>query len=153
MTPDERRDHVLELTDELGAMIVVDEDELRGMYPTDCTTEDPCGYAYGPDRPFKGAPKMPPIIVLSHDPGKSHAAYLVALHELGHVGTDKDSKLMLEREALAWRWAVDRALEGPTAEGWRYIASALRSYTICWRCKPSTNFDRLLKQAERRARV
>lgn len=141
MTPDERRDHVLDLADENGAMLIVDK-----YGPCEGKCLDPHGYAYPRSRPWPGAPFMPPLVVVSHDPGSSVLAYIVALHELGHV-IDRATR-MLDREATAWRWAIRQSRE---EIDWPGLYERLVSYKACWRCKPSTKYNRLLREAERRA--
>jgi hypothetical protein len=142
VTPDQRRDHVLDIADELGVMLIVDRTGPCGGRKC----PDPHGYAYPRSRPWPGAPFMPPIIVVSHDPGSSVLAYIVALHELGHT-VDRSTR-MLDREAAAWRWAIRESGEEIDWEG---LYERLVTYRDCGRCKPSTAYNRLLREAERRA--
>lgn len=149
MTPDQRRAHVLEKADELGAVVIVDRDLVCG-WVIDCDGKnDPHGYAIYRKRPFNGGGLLPPFVVLSHDPGVSSESYLVALHELGHL-TKGRRGTTFEHEEFAWRWALKSAGE-PTSPGvWARIARDLASYRDNGqRCRPSKAFDRLLRQAER----
>lgn len=150
MAPDARREHVLALTDELKAMTVVDFELVCGAIG--CTEDEPAGYAFPRQRPFPGAPLMPRLIVLSHDPGDSAEAYLVALHELGHLAIGHKGRT-LEREAAAWRWALSQTREEPGPHEWLHLYLALGSYKACARCKTSSEYDALLTEARRKSRV
>lgn len=147
MTPEERREHVLELADALRANILVD-DELLCLRMA-CEGDDPHGMVWK-QRPFDGAPLMT-VVMLTHDPGATTLTYLVALHELGHLARWRGR--LLDTEAAAWEWAIQQSREGLTAGDWGGVLSRLTTYTGCRRCKPSDDFNRLLAQAERNADV
>lgn len=55
-------------------------------------------------------------------------SYYVALHEIGHCVMRGRSKPTLECEALAWQWAIDRAIVKPSPAVRKMIRRALRSY-------------------------
>jgi hypothetical protein len=60
---------------------------------------------------------------------KSQITYLIALHELGHLlSRGNRSKLQLEREADAWRWALDHSLVEPTPATCKRIRTYLATY-------------------------
>lgn len=149
MTPDDRRDHIFKVTDDLGAIVIVDR-ELVCDY-VECDDEhDPHGFAQYRKRPFAGAPVLPPLVYLSHDPGTSTETYLVALHELGHLTKGRGGGI-LSHEAFAWTWALKLAGEEPDSELWARIHRDLKSYARCRRCKADQSFTRLLAKAAKLA--
>ena len=62
-------------------------------------------------------------------------SYYAALHEIGHVmlhcGLPKEDAQLITREAEAWVWALDNALDDPPPTARRFIALALLSYLDC----------------------
>lgn len=65
-------------------------------------------------------------------PVKSLVTYYVALHELGHVLARRRSLGgRLEKEATAWMWALEHALEDPNAAVWGAVHRSLDSY-LTW---------------------
>src|SRR3989442_12172074 len=64
-------------------------------------------------------------------PVKGQVTYLVALHEIGHLVGRGRSGTRLEKEAEAWRYALDASLVEPTDAARRRIGKRLRSY-VTW---------------------
>lgn len=66
-------------------------------------------------------------------PIRGVVSYLVALHELGHVVGSHQSRStpMLEREAWAWRWALESSAVKPSTAALREAGRMLRTY-IDW---------------------
>jgi hypothetical protein len=64
--------------------------------------------------------RIPPI--------RGQVTYLVALHEIGHLVGPGRSGTRLEKEAAAWRWAVEHSLVAPTDAARRSMGRRLRSY-------------------------
>lgn len=81
----------------------------------------------------------------------STTMYLIALHELGHHA-EGWSKLKLDREAYAWRWAIEQSLIPLGQKEWARIESALSSYADDRRYKHTPAFTELWKEAEAHAR-
>lgn len=91
--------------------------------------------------------------------------YFIALHELGHlVARRRTVGTRLDREARAWQWALDHALEPPNTHVWQLITESLRSY-LTWaenrqdreHGRPilpveGDEFSALLERAQRRSR-
>jgi hypothetical protein len=64
-------------------------------------------------------------------PVRGQVSYLVALHELGHLlSRGNRSMRQLEREADAWRWALDRSLVELTPATARSLQRSLESYLL-----------------------
>lgn len=63
-------------------------------------------------------------------PVRGQVSYFVALHEIGHLVGDGRSGRRLEKEAAAWRFALDEALVEPTDATRRRLGRRLRSYVI-----------------------
>ena len=61
-------------------------------------------------------------------PVKGQVTYFVALHEIGHLVGKGRSGTRLEREAAAWRWAIEHAIVVPTDAARRSMGRRLRSY-------------------------
>jgi len=73
--------------------------------------------------------------------------YQIALHELGHHADPAGFKgLRLDREAWAWRWALEHAL---IDLDWTDLYTRLTSYIADRRFKRTPDFDRLVAEAER----
>ncbi len=64
-------------------------------------------------------------------PVRGQVTYFVALHEIGHLIGPGRSGTRLEKEAAAWRFALDAALVEPTDACRRRIGKRLRSY-VTW---------------------
>ena len=64
--------------------------------------------------------RIPPI--------RGQVTYLVALHEIGHLVGPGRSGTRLEKEAAAWRWAIEHSIVAPTDAARRSIGRRLRSY-------------------------
>lgn len=142
----------MRIVDKLGAIFVIDSWLVYDYVAAD-SRDDPHGFAQYAKRPFAGAPTLPPLVYVSHDPGLSTETFLVALHELGHLTKGRRGG-RLEHEAFAWRFALKQAgpTEQPDADIWARIARDLRSYADTGkRCRPSKDFNHLLAQAERMA--
>ena len=81
-----------------------------------------CGRAFqrgrGPARTLHI--RIPPI--------KGQVTYFVALHEIGHLVGPGRSGRRLEKEAAAWRWAIEHSIVSPTDATRRRIGRRLRSY-------------------------
>ena len=137
-------DHVLQLVDELGAHVWICDtcDDWPEGAISRAQVEDGEGHVY-----------------LSHHPDLSTTTYLLALHELGHLACQRGTRRkfvdfrrpVLTDEALAWRWAIDRACITLTAREWCEIHWRLKSYADDRRYKRDTDFDSLLAEAERQA--
>lgn len=78
--------------------------------------------------------------------------YLIALHELGHMADPRMDALTLDREAFAWRWAVEHSIVPVGRREWARITESLRSYARDGRFKQTPDFLELLKEAETNAR-
>ena len=63
-------------------------------------------------------------------PVRGQVSYFVALHEIGHLVGDGRSGRRLEKEAAAWRFALDEALVEPTHATRRRLGRRLRSYVV-----------------------
>lgn len=63
-------------------------------------------------------------------PVRGQVSYFVALHEIGHLVGDGRSGRRLEKEAAAWRFALDHALVEPTDATRRRLGRRLRSYVV-----------------------
>jgi hypothetical protein len=61
-------------------------------------------------------------------PVKGQVTYFVALHEIGHLVGKGRSGTRLEKEAAAWRWAIEHAIIAPTDATRRSMGRRLRSY-------------------------
>jgi predicted ArsR family transcriptional regulator len=61
-------------------------------------------------------------------PVKGQVTYFVALHEIGHLVGKGRSATRLEKEAAAWRWAIEHSLVTPTDAARRGMGRRLRSY-------------------------
>jgi hypothetical protein len=61
-------------------------------------------------------------------PVRGQVTYFVALHEIGHLVGSGRSAPRLEREAAAWRWALERSIVPPSDATRRRIGRRLRSY-------------------------
>lgn len=61
-------------------------------------------------------------------PVKGQVTYFVALHEIGHLVGKGRSGTRLEKEAAAWRWAIEHAIVVPTDAARRSMGRRLRSY-------------------------
>lgn len=61
-------------------------------------------------------------------PVKGQVTYFVALHEIGHLVGKGRSGTRLEKEAAAWRWALEQAIIVPTDAARRSMGRRLRSY-------------------------
>ena len=63
-------------------------------------------------------------------PIRGRNTYFTALHEIGHLVAvgGLASGLRLEQEVIAWRWALDNAIEQPTPGVWKKIARCLGHY-------------------------
>jgi hypothetical protein len=61
-------------------------------------------------------------------PVKGQVTYFVALHEIGHLVGKGRSGTRLEKEAAAWRWAIENAAVVPTDAARRSMGRRLRSY-------------------------
>jgi hypothetical protein len=59
---------------------------------------------------------------------KGQVTYLVALHEIGHLVGKGRSGTRLEKEAAAWRWAIEQAIIVPSDAARRSMGRRLRSY-------------------------
>lgn len=94
---------------------------------------------------------MRPTVWVSHFPDEGEA-YWTALHELGHIATDRRAPT-LSREARAWRWALEAAVIEPDQETWAVIHHALGTYRANRRFKRTDEFTSLYAEAERNARV
>lgn len=143
MRKSDRRKHVLDLAEELGVDLRIEDIDW---------CEGTCGEAY-----IDGSRAW---AVLSHEPGESLEAYLVALHELGHMAMDGRGKQgwrkewprpMLRAEARAWTWALAYSREaGPKV--WKIIHKHLRSYETAaytdGRIRWCRSFEDLLKMTE-----
>ena len=64
-------------------------------------------------------------------PVRGQVTYFVALHEIGHLVGPGRSGPRLEKEAAAWRFALQAALVEPTVACRRRIGRRLRSY-VTW---------------------
>ena len=64
-------------------------------------------------------------------PVKSHVTYAVALHEIGHLVGPGRSGTRLEKEAAAWRWALENAVVELSDAARQSAARRLRSY-VAW---------------------
>jgi hypothetical protein len=64
-------------------------------------------------------------------PVRGQVTYFVALHEIGHLVGPGRSGPRLEKEAAAWRYALQTALVDPTDACRRRIGRRLRSY-VTW---------------------
>ena len=67
--------------------------------------------------------RMPPV--------RGQVTYFVALHEIGHLVGPGRSGTRLEKEAAAWRYALQIALVEPTDACRNRIGRRLRSY-VTW---------------------
>lgn len=125
MTAVDMREHFHSLIDELGILYGVNEE-------------------YAEDGPF-GVSSLSvelgvtlPVILLSHDPGSSVGAYLVALHEVGHLRMLRvddewdveaaDHISQLDREALAWSFALYEAQVPLKRQDYELVLDRLGSY-------------------------
>jgi len=63
-------------------------------------------------------------------PVRGQVTYFVALHEIGHLIGPGRSGTRLEKEAAAWRFALQEARVEPTDACRRRIGKRLRSYVI-----------------------
>ena len=152
MSAERRRKHIADLVKELDVDFKVGVSD--GL---ECLDGFVCGYSYTVD--VFGMTRFGRAVV-SEEPGHSLEAYLVALHELGHLATGFRGPRgwrwrvpfgQLESEARAWRWAVVHAAE-LGREAWEIIGRHLDTYvTGDRRVKPSTQFDRMLQIAACRA--
>ena len=61
-------------------------------------------------------------------PVRGQVTYFVALHEIGHLVGKGRSGTRLEKEAAAWRWAIEHAIVMPTDTTRRSMGRRLRSY-------------------------
>ncbi len=116
-----------ELLDAIGGVYGVNEeyaDEAGGKAFGMAHVASELGITYG-------------VIITAHPPDHSREAYLVAMHELGHLyqqrtkdgwKTEPDSLTDADHEAYAWRWALDRSIITPTAEELADIIERLESY-------------------------
>lgn len=133
----ERRIQLEDLQEELNAHIFVRD-------PKDCAV-DPCGRMTWLVEGELAA------VVVSQDPLHSDRAYLIALHELGHVHVQKSRgrTTILREEALAWRWAFAQA-QGltMTPELWAWMVEILRNDLDNY----ATEHFELLKEAEHGSR-
>jgi hypothetical protein len=79
---------------------------------------------------------------IQHPPIRTEMAYFVALHEIGHIVVGLEGK-RLEREAKAWRWALENALVVPHFSTRQRICACLvrylwRAQVRGWAIPPST---------------
>lgn len=135
MTDPELYEHVRQLARDYGVRVWV--------------AMEPSSYAADPTLPYGEAGKDEedePTVWLSHPPD-TPLAYLVALHELGHIIAPAMRGRVRDREAKAWRWAIEQSKLPINAVAWRWIRGYMRSY-----CGPqyraSEDFDNLLEEAE-----
>jgi hypothetical protein len=63
-------------------------------------------------------------------PVRGQVTYFVALHEIGHLIGPGRSGTRLEKEAAAWRFALQVAIIEPTDACRRRIGRRLRSYVV-----------------------
>jgi hypothetical protein len=70
-------------------------------------------------------------IAIRVPPVRGQVTYFVALHEIGHLVGPGRSGTRLEKEAAAWRFALQTALVEPTEACRRRIGRRLRSY-VTW---------------------
>jgi hypothetical protein len=80
-----------------------------------------------------------PVILLSHDPGHSMEAYLVALHEVAHLNILRDGDewdveradhiTQADREALAWSWTIAESIVRPNQADYAGILARLLTYS------------------------
>jgi hypothetical protein len=61
-------------------------------------------------------------------PVKGQVTYFIALHEIGHLVGKGRSGTRLEKEAAAWRWAIEQAIVVPSDATRRSMGRRLRSY-------------------------
>lgn len=65
---------------------------------------------------------------IQHAPlGRDQMAYLVALHEIGHIVVGMKYP-RLEREALAWEWALENSIVEPSYQTRQRICACLVHY-------------------------
>lgn len=82
-------------------------------------------------RAFRASPSRGRRAAIVVPPIRGQVSYFVALHELGHLLSPGNRSLrQLEREADAWRFALDRALVHPTPATARSLARDLESYLL-----------------------
>lgn len=74
-----------------------------------------------------------PARSITHPPLLSFWAYLIALHELGHVVKGLKNPSRLEREAEAWVWALEESLWEPSYVDRQRICALLWRYL--WRAQ------------------
>lgn len=145
---DELFDHFMELADEVGVLFVHRPTLCEDVWPDTIKRGETCGMAHASEI-ADGVPIG--VVLLSVEP-RTRVAYLMGLHELGHLATAKtggafqttpveDAQL---EEARAWRWALAKAKFEPNACEWG---------EILWRMKTYQNkeFEGLIVEAERNA--
>lgn len=102
-----RQNHIFELCDHYGILVFEKERTI--------------GYAHYETKFKQKAIEIRPTY--------SPSSYFIALHEIGHlVAKGRTVGGILEREAKAWQWALDNAIEPPTIGVWRTIYHCLTSY-------------------------
>jgi hypothetical protein len=102
-------------------------------------------------KPGRGRARVK-IRVIRHPPLTEEMAYLVALHEVGHVvlGIPPQSS-RLEREAMCWVWALEHSKIAASYPSYQRIAACLvrylwRATERGWRVPPAgSDFWRLMR--------
>lgn len=112
------REHIEALAEEFGVTIL----PYGGDFLTDDCVELPCGAA----GELLLLDESLPIIWISEEPVNA-AAYLVALHELGHHAIDATDD-EFHREAWAWTWAITRSIIELDETHQAFINSRLETY-------------------------
>lgn len=92
------------------------------------------------------------LVLLSHKP-TTPMTYMIALHELGHCapGAGWSADTMLEREAAAWEWAIERAVL-PRSLAAHHARECMIDYRNRGELARSERFERLYTRVTRNSR-
>lgn len=117
-----------------------DEDEPQSLYEHFLTLLDAIpGIRWGVEEDWNGVDpsvlqyesvlgEVTITLMLTHSPD-TPTAYLTALHELGHLMTlDGVARTDPDREAAAWRWAIDHSIQTIGPDEREFILSCLGTY-------------------------
>lgn len=112
------RDHIEDLAEQLGVTIL----PYGGDFLTEDCVDLPCGAA----GELLLLDESLPIIWIS-EPPVTAAAYLVALHELGHHAIPATGD-EFQRESWAWNWATTKSIIKLDETHQAFIDSRLETY-------------------------